>query len=69
VVRARYPEVAAALDWLGQFAPARLTGSGSCVYAAFARPIDAERVAARVPDVWRSFVARGVNRSPLHALL
>jgi len=69
VVRARYPEVAAALDWLGHFAPARLTGSGSCVYAAFARPADAERVAARVPDAWRSFVARGVNRSPLHALL
>ena len=69
VVRARYPEVAAALDWLEHFAPARLTGSGSCVYAAFARPADAERVAARVPDVWRSFVARGVNRSPLHALL
>jgi 4-diphosphocytidyl-2-C-methyl-D-erythritol kinase len=69
VVRSRYPEVAAALDWLGHFAPARLTGSGSCVYAAFARSADAERVAARVPDVWRSFVARGVNRSPLHALL
>jgi 4-diphosphocytidyl-2-C-methyl-D-erythritol kinase len=69
VVCARYPEVAAALDWLGHFAPARLTGSGSCVYAAFANPADAERVAARVPDAWRSFVARGVNRSPLHALL
>ena len=69
VVRVRYPEVGRALDWLGHFAPARLTGSGSCVYAAFARSADAERVAARVPDVWRSFVARGVNRSPLHALL
>jgi 4-diphosphocytidyl-2-C-methyl-D-erythritol kinase len=69
VVCAHYPEVAAAREWLGRFAPARLTGSGSCVYAAFARPEEAERVAARVPDVWRSFVARGVNRSPLHALL
>lgn len=69
VVRARYPEVAAAMEWLGHFAPARLSGSGSCVYAAFARPEEAERVAARVPDLWRSFVARGVNRSPLHELL
>jgi 4-diphosphocytidyl-2-C-methyl-D-erythritol kinase len=69
VVCAHYPEVAAAMEWLGRFAPARLTGSGSCVFAAFARPEEAERVAARVPDLWRSFVARGVNRSPLLELL
>ena len=30
-------------------ARARLTGTGSCVFAAFARAADAERVAARVP--------------------
>ena len=34
VVRRRYPAVAEALDWLGRVAPARLTGTGSCVYAA-----------------------------------
>ena len=32
VVRARYPQVAAAIDWLGQFGEARLTGSGGCVF-------------------------------------
>ncbi|WP_139942894.1 4-(cytidine 5'-diphospho)-2-C-methyl-D-erythritol kinase, partial [Fulvimonas soli] len=32
VVRARYPEVAAALDWLGGFGRARLSGSGGCVF-------------------------------------
>jgi 4-diphosphocytidyl-2-C-methyl-D-erythritol kinase len=65
VVRARFPAVGEALDWLARFAPARLTGTGSCVFAKFARPEDAERVAARVPDAWRAWVARGVNRSPL----
>lgn len=65
VVRARYPEVAAALDWLNAFSPARLTGTGGCVFAAFATEADAQAVAARVPDHWDSFVARGVNRSPL----
>ena len=69
VVRARYPEVADALSWLGNFAPARLTGTGSCIFAAFGSAIDAERVAARAPDRWRSFVARGLNESPVHALL
>jgi len=69
VVRGRYPAVADALDWLGQFAPARLTGTGSCIFAAFDRAIDAERVAARAPDRWRAFVARGLNRSPVFGLL
>jgi 4-diphosphocytidyl-2-C-methyl-D-erythritol kinase len=65
VVRARFPAVAEALDWLGGHAPARLTGTGSCVFAKFARAADAERVAARVPDTWRAWVARGLDSSPL----
>lgn len=67
VVRSLYPAVAAALDWLGE--GARLSGTGSCVFKAFDSAAAAERVAARVPDEWRSFVARGVNRSPLEAAL
>jgi 4-diphosphocytidyl-2-C-methyl-D-erythritol kinase len=69
VVRARFPEVADALDWLGRFAPARLTGTGSCIFAPCATAIDAERLAARVPDRWTSYVARGLNVSPVHELL
>jgi 4-diphosphocytidyl-2-C-methyl-D-erythritol kinase len=69
VVRARYPEVADALDWLGNFAPARLTGTGSCIFAAFGSAMEAERVAARAPDRWRAFVARGLSVSPVHARL
>jgi 4-diphosphocytidyl-2-C-methyl-D-erythritol kinase len=65
VVRARYAEVADALSWLGNFAPARLTGTGSCIFAAFGSAIEAERVAARTPDRWRAFVARGLNVSPV----
>jgi len=65
VVRRRYPEVAAALDWLNQFSPSRMTGTGACVFAAFATAAEAEAVAARIPQPWSGFVARGVNRSPL----
>ncbi|MEJ1966041.1 MAG: 4-(cytidine 5'-diphospho)-2-C-methyl-D-erythritol kinase [Gammaproteobacteria bacterium] len=64
VVRRQFPEVAEALDWLGQHGRARLTGTGACVFADFERAADAERVAARVPDRWTSFVARGLNTSP-----
>jgi 4-diphosphocytidyl-2-C-methyl-D-erythritol kinase len=76
VVCARRPEVAEALAWLsgqidahGRPIAARLTGTGACIFAGFARAEDAERVAARVPDRWSSFVARGLNHSPLHAML
>lgn len=69
VVRARVPAVADSLDWLAKFRPARMTGTGSCIFAAFDSAMDAERVAARVPDVWRSWVAQGLDRSPVHATL
>ena len=69
VVRSRYHEVADALDWLSRFATARLTGTGSCIFAACASASDAERIAARVPDRWTSFVARGLNTSPVSAKL
>ncbi|HYJ40744.1 MAG TPA: 4-(cytidine 5'-diphospho)-2-C-methyl-D-erythritol kinase [Steroidobacteraceae bacterium] len=65
VVRARFPAVAEALDWLARHGTARLTGTGSCVFAKFSRVEDAERVAARVPDEWRAWVARGLDSSPL----
>jgi len=66
VVRRRYPEVGLALDWLGKHAPARMTGTGSAVYAGFVNEADARRVAEVVPAAWGVFVARGRNRSPLH---
>ncbi|MGO9592879.1 MAG: 4-(cytidine 5'-diphospho)-2-C-methyl-D-erythritol kinase [Steroidobacteraceae bacterium] len=76
VVCARRPEVAEALGWLrgqidghGVAITARMTGTGACIFASFERAEEAERIAARVPDRWGSFVARGLNRSPLHAML
>ena len=65
VVRSRYPQVSEALDWLGAHAEARLTGSGACVFAAFADEAGARRVHGLLPEGWRGFVAKGCNRSPL----
>jgi 4-diphosphocytidyl-2-C-methyl-D-erythritol kinase len=69
VVRARSPEVAEALDWLAREGSARLTGTGSCVFTSRGSAADAERLAARVPDCWMSFVARGLDTSPVHEKL
>ncbi|MBI1423358.1 MAG: 4-(cytidine 5'-diphospho)-2-C-methyl-D-erythritol kinase [Gammaproteobacteria bacterium] len=65
VVRTRYPEVAAALEALSRFRPARLTGTGACVFAAFATEQDARSAWAELAGQWQGFVAKGVNTSPL----
>jgi 4-diphosphocytidyl-2-C-methyl-D-erythritol kinase len=68
-VRGRYPEVAEALDWLGQFGEARLTGTGSCVFAAMTQEAVAAEALRRLPARWSGYVVRGSNRSPLAARL
>jgi 4-diphosphocytidyl-2-C-methyl-D-erythritol kinase len=69
VARRRFPRVAAALDWLGRFGEARLSGSGGCGFAAVASQRDAEDIVRQCPPPFRAWTARGVNRSPLHEAL
>lgn len=65
VVTARYPEVRQALDWLGQFGEARMTGTGSCVFASFVAQDEAARALRGMAGDWQGFVARGLAVSPL----
>ncbi|SDL61026.1 4-diphosphocytidyl-2-C-methyl-D-erythritol kinase [Modicisalibacter muralis] len=68
-VRRLYPAVAEALDWLSEFAPARLTGTGACVFCQVAHEHEASRILQRVGEGWQAFKARGCNVSPLHQAL
>ncbi len=65
VVVARYPEVARHLAWLARFGDARMTGSGACVFAAFASAGEARRVFDALPSDMQGFVAQGLDRHPL----
>lgn len=69
VVRQLYPEVDLALNWLKQYGPARLTGTGACVFLAFDNEAEAQQVYQQVPKEFQGFVARGVNHSPTHRAL
>ncbi len=69
LVRARFAPVAQALDWLGRFGDARLTGSGGCVFVAMDSPAAADAVIEQCPAMFRAYRARGVNRSPLQDAL
>ncbi len=69
VVRNRHPEVGEALDWLNNFAEARLTGTGASIFAAFQSQAEAEALLGKLPEKWSGFVARGLNQSPVNDLL
>ncbi|MCW8964707.1 MAG: 4-(cytidine 5'-diphospho)-2-C-methyl-D-erythritol kinase [Gammaproteobacteria bacterium] len=69
MVRQQVPEVDRAMRWLEQYAPARLTGTGSCIFAAFESHEVAEQAADNMDDDWQSWVTQGHNRSLLHQML
>lgn len=71
LVRRLYPAVDEALAELGQYAGARLTGTGSSVFAAFSGQAAAESALAQILDRatgpldgLQGFVAPGLDRSP-----
>jgi len=65
VARRLYPEVDEALCWLNKWGPARMTGTGSCVFVDFETDAEAEAVQAQIPLKWHGFVTEGLNVSPL----
>jgi 4-diphosphocytidyl-2-C-methyl-D-erythritol kinase len=63
----RYPQIAEHLEWLRKRNPqARMTGSGACVFAEFARQAEAEAAGRDLPSAMHGFVARGLDLHPLH---
>ncbi len=63
-----YPEIQRAIDWLSEYAPARMTGTGACVFAAFESRQSADKVLSRLPGQWTGFVARGLNSNPVNSI-
>lgn len=67
VVVGKYAEVAQVLEWFETIAPARMTGSGSSVFAAFRSIAEAEAAQAKLPAGWISAVASSLDTHPLFA--
>jgi len=61
-----YPEVAKLLAWLVEYAPSRMTGTGACIFTRFDTEQEACHLQTLLPKGIMSFVAKGVNISPLH---
>ena len=74
VVVKRYPQVQQALDWLQDKAPSgtevAMSGSGSCVFAGLENEADCRSIASHdLPPDWKLYVVRGLDDSPLVAML
>lgn len=68
VACAMFPEVDEAVKWLSQFGNAKMTGSGACVFCAFADEAAADKVIAQMPERWTSWKAKALNRHPMDDL-
>lgn len=62
------PKVERAFQWLGQYLPARLTGSGSSLFAACSTQQQAKDIAKDCPSEFDIYVTKGMNQSPLVSL-
>ena len=60
-----YPEIQSAIDWLSRFSPARMTGTGACVFAAFDSAEKANTVQSQLPQNWTGYVVQGLNINPV----
>ena len=69
VVCREYPEVARHLTWLRQVAPAWVTGTGACVFAAFPTEGAARQVWQQAPGDIQGFIAQGLARHPLRQMV
>ncbi|TEW53620.1 4-(cytidine 5'-diphospho)-2-C-methyl-D-erythritol kinase [Psychromonas sp. RZ22] len=68
-VKKHYPEVANTIDWLLEYAPTQLTGTGACVFSTFDHADEAELLAEKTPKWLNCFTSEGLNISPLRELL
>jgi 4-diphosphocytidyl-2-C-methyl-D-erythritol kinase len=70
VTAVRYPLVAEALRWLEvRGLDARMSGTGGAVFAACGDEHLARATVGAAPTEWRGFAARGLNVSPLAAII
>ncbi|HRQ58436.1 MAG TPA: 4-(cytidine 5'-diphospho)-2-C-methyl-D-erythritol kinase [Azoarcus taiwanensis] len=64
-----HPAIGEVIEWLGQYAPARMTGSGACVFAQVHDELMAARIIKSCPPHWRAWQAGSLARHPLYEWL
>ncbi|MBJ9985467.1 4-(cytidine 5'-diphospho)-2-C-methyl-D-erythritol kinase [Acinetobacter sp. S40] len=64
VARSLYPQVDEAMHYLDQFGPAKLTGTGACVFTEINDEMNVVEIVANAPC--KAYVVKSLQRSPLY---
>jgi 4-diphosphocytidyl-2-C-methyl-D-erythritol kinase len=64
-----FPPVAAAIEWLGRYGNAKMTGSGACVFCPFEQEHEVDKILKTVPVHWKAWKAKALREHPLAHLL
>jgi len=66
VACAQYPQIADAIDWLGAYSPARMTGSGACLFSEVGGEREAREIVRSCPERWQAWAVPSLDRHPLY---
>ncbi|QCI18728.1 4-(cytidine 5'-diphospho)-2-C-methyl-D-erythritol kinase [Buchnera aphidicola] len=66
IVTKKFRKIKKLISILSLYAPTRITGTGSCVFAEFNDKITAEKIFSLLPKNIEGFIAKSVDISPLH---
>ncbi len=69
VVCEKYQSIKDAMRAMSVYAPAKLTGTGACVFAQFGSERQAHNAYLKLSADWRVYLAKGLNKSPLYQQL
>lgn len=60
-----FPEIGEAINELGRYGSAKMTGSGACVFSYFIEETQAKDVASQLSRKWETWVVKGIQKHPL----
>lgn len=69
IAKIKIKKIKELLSILSVYAPSRITGTGSCVFAEFNDKVSAQKIYSLLPKNVQGFIAKSVNISPLHRTL
>lgn len=66
IVSNKFNKIKKLLAILSAYAPTRMTGTGSCVFAEFNDKLSAQKIFSLLPKNMKGFITNSMNISPLH---
>lgn len=66
IIKKKFKKIKNIIHLLSQYAPTRLTGTGSCVFSEFKNKKNAKKILKKIPKNFTSFLTKGINSISLY---